>query len=176
MSKIELILHPVRFRIIAMLAGRTLPPQQISEMLPDIAQTTLYRHINTLAEAGILEVTSEKQVRGTVERSYRLAQGAARLSPDEIGGISKEDHLGYFLVFLSSLMHDYRDYANGHEFDSRRVLMSKTPLYLSDTQLEEVTQQMNALLAPYLTPQLDEDQRYLFTGIVIPDANDHSQE
>lgn len=176
MSKIELILHPVRFRIIAMLAGRTLTAQQLGEMLPDIAQTTLYRHINTLADAQIIEIAAEKQVRGTVERSYALAQGAARLSPDEIGGISREDHLSYFMIFLSSLMHDYRDYAEGDAFDSRRVLMSKTPLYISDAQFMAVMNQMNALLAPYLTRQSDDDQRYLFTGIVIPNSDDPSQD
>ena len=45
---------------------------QLRERLPDIAPATMYRHIATLADAGVLEVDSEKRVRGTVERSYRV--------------------------------------------------------------------------------------------------------
>ena len=61
-SKAELVLHPVRLRIIqSLIGGRERTPQQIAEELPDVAQATLYRHLGRLAKAGLVKVVAERQ-------------------------------------------------------------------------------------------------------------------
>jgi DNA-binding transcriptional ArsR family regulator len=166
MSKLDAILHPIRFRIVALLAGRRYTPQQIAARLPDIAQTTLYRHINTLVEEGILHVVSETQVRGTVERTYALVDGAARLTGEEAAALTKDDHQHYFILFLLSVLQDFNEYIEGD--DTRPMLYSKTPLYLTDTEFQTLVEQMQTLLMPYIRQQPGTN-RYLFTGITIPD-------
>jgi len=79
MEQIELVLHPVRMRMILAIATRVLTTQQLANLLPDVAQTTLYRHINLLLEGGILTVVRESKVRGTVERELALVKGAGRI-------------------------------------------------------------------------------------------------
>ena len=82
-AKPDLILHPIRMRIILALAqGRSLTAQELGAALPDVAQATLYRHLNRLLKGGVLAVVDERQVRGAVERIYALREENLDLSRD----------------------------------------------------------------------------------------------
>ncbi len=62
MNTLDLILHPVRLRIVhAMSGGRTRTTSELCTSLPDVPRTTLYRHVGLLAEAGVLEVVGEQR-------------------------------------------------------------------------------------------------------------------
>src|SRR6185312_13615775 len=75
MDPVELLLHPVRLRIVhALSGGRTVTTAQLCARMPDVSQATVYRHVGLLTDAGILEVAGEQRVRGFVERSYRLVR------------------------------------------------------------------------------------------------------
>ena len=65
-SRADLIMHPVRMRLLATLAHRQLTPRQLSQLLPDIPQATLYHHLGILTRAELLRVVSERQIRGAV--------------------------------------------------------------------------------------------------------------
>jgi DNA-binding transcriptional ArsR family regulator len=72
-STADLVLHPVRLRILqAFLGGRHLTTGDLARELPDVAQAGLYRHVSRLAKGGVLEVVGERQARGAVERTYAL--------------------------------------------------------------------------------------------------------
>ena len=102
MKRADLILHPVRLRIILAFArGRRLTPQQVAAVLPDVPQATLYRQIERLYQGGALAVASERRVRGAVERTYVLAEGGASLLPEELANASRDDHLAYFTAFAA---------------------------------------------------------------------------
>src|ERR1700680_2214524 len=104
MKRADLILHPVRLRIILAFArGRHLTPQQVAAVLTDVPQATLYRQIERLYQGGALAVVAERRVRGAVERTYVLAEGGASLSPDDLAKSSPEDHRGYFTGFAAGL-------------------------------------------------------------------------
>ncbi len=109
-SRADLILHPVRMRLLVTLARRNLTRTQLSERLPDIAQATLYHHLGILTRAGILRVVSERQVRGTVEKVYALAEDQANVSSEDVANASRDDHLRYFTVFVTALLSDYARY------------------------------------------------------------------
>ena len=88
-TKPDLILHPLRMRIIMTIAGKQMTAQNLAAALPDIAQATLYRHINKLAQGGVLAVIEERPVRGTMEKVYSLSQNAAFLGVSDIAEMSK---------------------------------------------------------------------------------------
>ena len=83
----EILLHPVRLRSVLSVAGRAKTSRAIQDDLDDIPQATLYRHINRLVEAEVLEVVDEQQVRGGVERTLALAEDAGSLAPADIEGM-----------------------------------------------------------------------------------------
>jgi len=72
-STADLLLHPVRLRIVqAFLGDRALTTGELRAELPDVPPASLYRHIARLVDAGVLGVVSERRVRGAVERTYIL--------------------------------------------------------------------------------------------------------
>ncbi len=97
MDALELLAHPVRLRIVHALRGdRALTTAELSALLPDVSKAMVYRHVDLLASAGILEVAQERRIRGAVERLYRLrpdratvpAKPARRRHPTTTGACS----------------------------------------------------------------------------------------
>lgn len=43
MTKVDLLLHPVRLRVVQALLGQEMTPQQLVDALGDVPQATLYR-------------------------------------------------------------------------------------------------------------------------------------
>src|SRR3954470_15854860 len=72
--------HPVRTECLTILASRTASPRQLSELLNHDLSNVSY-HVRVLEELGLIELVSEKPVRGAVAHFYRaverpLASGA----------------------------------------------------------------------------------------------------
>ncbi len=114
-SKADLILHPIRMRILVAVAGKQMTAQQLASALPDVAQATLYRHINRLAKGGALTVVKERPVRGTVEKVYALDQQGAWLGAADVENFSKDDHIRTFTAFVASLLGDFGQYVASTE-------------------------------------------------------------
>jgi DNA-binding transcriptional ArsR family regulator len=118
---IDVLLHPIRLRIVrAFLGESALTARGLAVKLDDVPQATLYRHMNRLAEAGILIVTSETPVRGAMERTYRLEPKAVKVSPEDIRAIDPQTHLKYFSVFAASLLEDFGRYMRAGDVDAVR--------------------------------------------------------
>lgn len=75
----DIVLHPVRLRIVQQLGGRQLTTAALREELPDITQATLYRHVAALIAAQIVTVVDERRVRGTIERTLALGERMAHV-------------------------------------------------------------------------------------------------
>jgi len=70
LDQIRLLADPLKLEILhAFAAGAKTTKQVASELGESI--TKLYRHVDALYAAGLLEITGEKQKRGTVERTFR---------------------------------------------------------------------------------------------------------
>lgn len=63
-ARANLLLHPVRLRIVTAAAGRELTAADLAAALPDVPQATLYRHLKRLVDGGMLAVVAENPVRG----------------------------------------------------------------------------------------------------------------
>jgi hypothetical protein len=104
----DLLLHPVRLRIVqAFLGARELTTAELGAELDDVPTASLYRHVGLLVDAGVLTVASERRVRGAAERRYRLT--AESLSADT-AGMSADDHRRAFATFVAALLADFDRY------------------------------------------------------------------
>lgn len=174
-TRADTILHPVRMRIIQRLAagvsGRRMTPQEIGSELPEVPQATLYRHLKRLTEAGVVEIVDERAVRGTTERVFALPHGGALLGPDDFKTMSRDDHMRYFTTFVAGLLGDFARYLERRTIDLARdgVGYRQLALYLTDDELAELVQAMNAALVPYATngPGSGRKRRML-TTLLIP--------
>jgi DNA-binding transcriptional ArsR family regulator len=113
MSKptIELILHPVRQRILsAMSGGRTFTTSELCARMPEESKATMYRHVALLLEGELLEVDEERQVRGAVERRYRLRQERAAIGAEVGAEMSPEEHRLAFTASMAALLAEFDAY------------------------------------------------------------------
>lgn len=177
-TKADLILHPLRMRIIMTIAGKQMTAQNLAAALPDIAQATLYRHINKLAHGGVLNVVEERPVRGTMEKVYSLSQDGAFLGVSDIAGLTKDDHIRMFSNFVAVLLGEFSRYLDSTEkpdFVADGVTYSKLLLNVSDEEFMQVAQKLDEVLEPVLHNQpADGRKRRMLTTILLPAADDES--
>ncbi len=172
MRRIDLILHPVRMRVILTLHNRTLTPKQLAAELKDVAPATLYHHLNLLTDAGITQVVEERLVRGTLhEKVYTLSDASTDLRADEIADASKEELMQYFLTFVTKLIGDhsrYLDLKEGSYYTDAGY--HQNAVYLSAEEFVQFSQEINAALLPWLKQEpAPERRQYLLTTILLPE-------
>ena len=172
-STVNLVLHPIRMRILMALAGHERTAGQLGEILTDVPPATLYRHIKRLVDGGVLSVVSENPIRGTVEKVYTLDAGHANLQPDELAQLDASDHMRIFVGFIASLLDDYARYLEGSQsvdLVADGVGYRKVILHLSQAELIEMSRDLNLALKPYLEllPS-PERQARIFSTVLMPD-------
>ena len=148
----ELALHPVRIRILRSLAGTRLTTHDLIELLPDVPQATLYRHLNTLVKARLVEVVQERRIRGAVERVYALPAEGATLDAAALATATPEDHARYFTAFVSSLLSQFSRYLRRERIDfaADGVGYHQIVLHLTDAELAGFAADLNEVIGPLL--------------------------
>lgn len=153
MGTTDLILHPVRMRILQALVGnRELTTAQLREELPDIPAATLYRQIATLLEGGALEVVEERKVRGTFERTYRVKSENVVLGGEEAATMTPEQHSQAFVAFMTGRLADFDRYLAQGDVDLARdrVGYRFAAMNLSDEETDELIADLVEVLRPRL--------------------------
>jgi len=138
-KKADLIIHPVRLRILQVLASQSLTTQEISAAIPNAAIPSLYRHLQILLEGGMVIVTETRPVRGVQEKVYQLAQ-PTHLNAEDVAGMSQEEHLHYFNIYVAGLLKGYADYlsTSGSELNlsADQTGFTETTFYASYDEME----------------------------------------
>ncbi|MGV0837941.1 helix-turn-helix domain-containing protein [Mycolicibacterium thermoresistibile] len=171
MSSVDLLLHPVRFRIVqTFLDGRGRTTGQLREQLDDVAPATLYRHIAKLADAGVLEVADEQRVRGATERTYRLRRERADLGPDAAATMTLDDHRRVFTTLVTSLLADFDRYLqrDGADPAADGVAFRQAALWLTEDELLTMLGELGEVIAARAgnEPQAGRTRRMLTTVLV----------
>jgi len=173
-SLFDLMVHPIRLRIVTAISNDRVTAKELAEALPDIPQTTLYRHINILIEGGLLAVVEEIPQRGTVERVLAL-KAAPSLSPEDLLGLSKEQLKETFTLIMYNLLNDalntLNQFPDGGPMDilGSGFQFSECQLNLSDEEYNQMNQEILALMleAGNNKPR-SERKRKIFSYMFIP--------
>lgn len=166
----DVVLHPVRLRIIQQLGGRNRTTAQLREALPDIPQATLYRHVAALLDAGVVAVVDERRSRGAVERTLALGDRMAAVDHAELLAMSGAQLRTAFLTFLGDVTRDFDRFLGAESAQSRELVgFARTPLYVNTEDLATIQAGLADLLAPYLTEREDGRQRVNLATILLPD-------
>jgi DNA-binding transcriptional ArsR family regulator len=173
----DLLLHPVRLRIVqALLGDRTLTTGELAAELADVPTATLYRQVAVLTGAGLLEVVGERKARGTVERTYRLVLEAASVRAEDAAGLTVEEHRQAFAAFVAALLADFDRYlhwsgSGGATPDLARdgVGYRQAALWLTDEEFADFVGDLRAAVAARLDnrPSAGRRRRILST-VVLP--------
>jgi DNA-binding transcriptional ArsR family regulator len=173
MASAELLLHPVRMRILqALFDEDPMTTAQLRDRLPDIAPATLYRQIAVLADADVLEVVSEKRVRGTVERSYRVRPDNAVVDPAAREAMTRADHQRAFTTFAASLMADFDRYLAREDANPVKdgVVYRQAAVWLTDDEFAAMVDEIESAVVSRVgyAPQGGRTRR-IVSLVVVPD-------
>jgi DNA-binding transcriptional ArsR family regulator len=147
---LNLLLHPVRLRIVyALSGGRVRTTAELCASLTDVPKTTVYRQVGLLAEGGVLEVADEQRVRGAVERHYRLRRDRATIDPAAGAAMSLDDHRQGFAASMGALLAEFDAYLGRPGADPFADLVGyrQGVLWLSDEEVTEAAGEIQAVLA-----------------------------
>ena len=172
MPSADLLLHPVRLRVLqAFLGDRALTTSQLQDELPDIPPASLYRHVARLVAGGVLSIVAEARVRGAVERTYVLRAAAGTVSLDELARMSPEQHRQMFLAFIAGLVDDFDRYLARGRIDLVRdgVSYRLAGMWLDDKEAKDLALELSTALQPRLAnaPRRGR-KRWILGTIVLP--------
>ncbi len=168
----DLLLHPIRLRIVQALVGDAMTPLQLKDRLGDVPQATLYRHINQLADGGLLEVVSERPIRGGIERTYRVVTSAVALGEGDLESATIDEHFRYFATFVGTLLADFASYLESGKpaLGEDRVGYRQQPLWLTDEELDALVKTMAAAVSEHVDNRpAPGRKRRLLSTVVMPD-------
>jgi DNA-binding transcriptional ArsR family regulator len=169
---LELLVHPVRLRIVhAMSGGRTMTTTQLCARMPDVSKATMYRHVDVLAGAGVLEVEDEQRVRGAVERRYRLRRDRAVIDAQTAAAASPDDYRRAFAVAVAALLGEFDAYLDRDGADPAADLVGfrQHALWLSRDELTALIEDLRAAIVPRLAHDAAPGRaQYLLSPIMFP--------
>jgi hypothetical protein len=172
MATANLLLHPVRLRIVeAFLGDRALTTSDLAAELADVPPASLYRHVARLVNAGVLAIVAERRVRGALERTYVLRLTAAAIGLDEVAAMSADDHRQAFMAFVAGLLGDFDRYLARGDIDLLRdgVSYRLAGLWLDDAEYAELLRELTRVLQPRLVnPPRPGRKRRILGYVLLP--------
>jgi hypothetical protein len=173
-NAIELLMHPVRLRIVATLSGgQDLTTTQLCASLHDVSKVTVYRQIALLVEGGCIEVAGEQRVRGAVERRYRLRQGRPVIDANAAADMSLEDHRRGFAAAMAVLIAEFNSYLDRDDANpvADGVGYRQTALWLNPDELAQLGREIREVMQPVIANKPAPGRvPYLLSPIIFPRA------
>lgn len=169
---LDVLLHPVRWRIVQRALGREVTTTDLKRDLPDVPTTTLYRHVAALIDAGYLTVVRERKVRGTTERTLSLDQTkVGHMDEREARTLTPEQHRQAFLMMLTRLGADFDRVIANDDLSARlnQLGYSQLALYVDQDDLDAIQQGFSKLVEPYLAESPGKD-RVVLSIFSLPDS------
>jgi AcrR family transcriptional regulator len=168
----DLLLHPVRLRIVqAFLGDRALTTSALAAELADVPPASLYRHVARLVDAGVLAVVAQRRVRGALERTYVLRVSAALITPDQIATMSTDDMRQAFIAFVAGLLSDVDRYLARTDVDPVRdgASFRLAGLWLDDAEFADLLRELMRVLQPAAAnPPRPGRKRRILATVLLP--------
>ncbi len=178
LTRAELIIHPVRLRIIQTLGQERLTTQELAERLPDVPQSSLYRHLRLLRQGRVVDVVEKRPVHGIEEKVYAIV-GRAHLSQEDMAQLSVEEHLSFFATYVVSLLQAYAAYLETSADEDGRVDMAadfagytEINYFATEAELQQFQQALHAALLPLITNEENEGRRRYRMALIAHPTGD----
>ena len=81
LEQAKLLTDPFKLKLLERFGGKPVTTKQVADGMGEKAPR-LYRHVDALAEEGLLELVEERPKRGTIERYYRTVADRFEVDPN----------------------------------------------------------------------------------------------
>jgi len=133
---VKALAHPLRIRILAMLADRVASPVQLAAHLDATLGTVAY-HVRTLHSLGLVELVDTRQRRGATEHYYR-AREHPRFPDDAWAGLAPVAKQRMLSAMLQQIGQYVASSAAAGGFDHADAHMTRTSLRLDDRGFKQL--------------------------------------
>ena len=135
---------------------------EIGEELPDIPRASLYRHIKVLLDAAVIVVVREAFKRGSIEKTYAMAQQM----PYED---SNEEYHSLIQSALMGLQGEFHRYFRGEDPDPQRDLLTvaSASLVMSDEEMIDFLTAYGELIQKYMQNKPSEGRKVRKVTVVV---------
>ena len=139
MNRIEVLIHPVRLRILQYLSvHQSATTGEILNQLTGVSKASMYNHIKLLEQNEAIEVIKENQIRGTIEKTYALKK------------IKNNNDFNAILTFLLTLPQEFQQYYEKDGNPTEDMLFAgRDYLTLNDEEYREFIQEYEELCRRY---------------------------
>jgi DNA-binding transcriptional ArsR family regulator len=127
---VKALAHPLRIRILAMLADRSASPVQLASRLDATLGTVAY-HVRTLHSLGLVELVDTRQRRGATEHYYR-AREHPRFPDDAWSGLAPVAKQRMLSAMLQQIGQYVTESAAAGGFDRDDAHMTRLTLQLDE--------------------------------------------
>ena len=141
----EIFLHPIRTRIIQLVANqKSMTVSAIADAMDDIPRSTIYRHVKILSDNNVLIIVKEEKIRGTYEREYAFNYELMNMKEN------KADQAAF--AFLLNVFFDFNEYFKTPNANPTQdqIFLSKNTLLLSDDEFEQFKVDIYEVIKTYL--------------------------
>lgn len=90
LAQVRLLSDPLKLQLLQAFSERPKTTKQVAAELNE-SVTKLYRHVDALHDAGLLEIAEEKRKRGTVERTFQAVAQRFEADPSLFAGDAGDD-------------------------------------------------------------------------------------
>lgn len=145
----ECITNPVKCKLLLEIYSQEqTTAKHLSDVLSNIPQATLYRNLKKMLNDGILQVVTETQVRGTVERTYALAFDLNSDFETILAENSGTLYMQVFMQYLLGFAKQFQAYCKSPNINIKKDMsgFSLSHLYLSDEELTELMKSISNLM------------------------------
>ena len=147
-SKADILLHPIRMRIVQELSKSDATGLELFHQLQDVPQATFYRHLKLLVEHGLVKVVEESVT--SKERIYTLQIDGSRLTAEDVQELAPEEHMRMFTMFTSQLLREAEDFFECKpDYSKAKMGYGKVDLHLTDNEWEIFRQEIGETIQRY---------------------------
>lgn len=139
MNKTEILMHPVRVRILQYLSvHKKASVNEMINSLADVSKASIYNHIKILETNQLVEVVQENRIRGTVEKIYALKK------------LENNNDFNAIMTFILSLLWDFQQYYEEKGNPAKDMLFAgRDYLMLTDEEYREFMGKYDELCKDY---------------------------
>ena len=169
--------NPIKSQIVLSLQKKAvMTAKELLRENKSIAQATLYRTLKKLEEEKIIEVVSEVQKRGTVEKSYQLADGIGNMNQSIFSLNDGEMYANMFSDFVAELLLEFNDYSKQDNINIAKdgSGFSGISIYATPEKLIEYGKKIKRILEPSFKRKNDQQEVHTFATIITPPRKEHS--
>lgn len=144
---IKVMMNPIRIRILQELGMKEkATTKELQAACGDIAQATLYRHLNEMLKNEIIHVVGENVINGIIERVYAIHTNVATQIANDPKAISPTEYLNMFSQYIISILTDFKSYMSHKDAIDQittSIGFSSASLFLTAEELHELASEIH---------------------------------